>query len=64
VVAPGRRVVHQGLAGTTLAAEITSIEDRDGRSLVTVEVAGDAWPTGDHVFRLTTGDPIAEGLVL
>jgi len=64
VASTGQRIVHQGLAGTTLAAEISGIEDRDGRVLVTVEVTGDVWTTGEHTFTTRDGDPVAEGLVL
>jgi proline racemase len=64
VAATGQRIVHQGLAGTTLVAEISGIEDRDGRALVTVEVAGDVWMTGEHAFTTRDSDPLAEGLVL
>lgn len=60
----GQRIKHQGLAGTTLVAEISGIEERDGRALVTVEVAGDVWITGEHAFATRDGDPLAEGLVL
>jgi len=56
--------VHQGLAGTTLVAEISGIEERGGRALVTVEVGGDVWTTGEHAFTTRDGDPLAEGLVL
>src|SRR5262249_42148413 len=52
VVAAGQRIVHQGIAGTTLGAEISAIEERDGRALVTVEVSGDAWLTGEHKFLI------------
>jgi proline racemase len=64
VASTGQRIVHQGLAGTTLVAEISGIEERDGRALVTVEVAGDVWTTGEHAFTTHDGDPLAEGLVL
>jgi proline racemase len=64
IAAAGQRVVHQGLVGTTLLAEISGIDDRDGRALVTVEVRGDVWTTGEHTFTTRDGDPLAEGLVL
>jgi proline racemase len=64
VASTGQRIVHQGLAGTTLVAEISGIEERDGRGLVTVEVRGDVWTTGDHAFATRDDDPLAEGLVL
>lgn len=64
VAATGRRIVHQGLAGTTLVAEISGVDARDGRALVTVEVGGEVWITGEHAFAIRDGDPLAEGLVL
>jgi len=64
VASTGQRIVHQGLAGTTLVAEISGIEERDGGALVTVEVAGDVWITGEHAFTTRDGDPAAGGLVL
>jgi len=64
VASPWQRIVHQGLAGTTLVAEISGIEERDGRALVTVEVGGDVWTTGEHAFTTREGDPLSEGLVL
>jgi proline racemase len=64
VLAPGQRLVHQGLIGTTLGAEVSAIEDRDGRALVTVEVEGEAWPIGELQFAARNGDPLAEGVVL
>ncbi len=54
----GRRLVHQGLMGTTLRATVLSIGDADGRPTVDVEVAGEVWPTGDHVFRFDEADPL------
>ena len=64
VAATGQQIVHQGLAGTTLVAEIFGVEERDGRALVTVEVGGDVWTTGEHAFATRDGNPLAEGLVL
>lgn len=64
VAAMGQRIVHQGLAGTTLRGEILRADERDGRALVTVEVAADVWTTGEHTFTTRDGDPLAEGLVL
>jgi proline racemase len=57
----GRRLVHQGLRGTTLWATVVSMSDADGRSSVEVEVDGEAWPTGDHVFRFDETDPLLDG---
>ena len=64
VVTTGQQVVHQGLAASTLVAEISGIDEREGRAHVTVEVAGDVWMTGEHVFMTRDGDPLAQGLVL
>jgi len=57
----GRRFVHQGLLGTTLSATIRSMSETEGRSTVEVEVDGEAWPTGDHVFRFDETDPLLDG---
>ena len=54
----GRRLVHQGLVGTTLWATILSIAELGGRPTVEVEIGGESWPTGDHVFRLDEADPL------
>lgn len=54
----GRRLVHQGLLGTTLFATILSMGDTVGRHTVDVEIGGEAWPTGDHVFRFEEADPL------
>jgi proline racemase len=56
----GRRFVHQGLLGTTLWATIVSMSDADGRSSVEVEVDGEAWPIGDHLFRFDEADPLLD----
>jgi len=58
LLAPGRRVVHQGLMGTTLWATILSISDVEGRPTVDIEIGGESWPTGDHVFRFDEADPL------
>ena len=54
----GRRLVHQGLLGTTLFATILAMGDTDGRPTVDVEIGGEAWPTGDHLFRFEEADPL------
>jgi proline racemase len=58
LLAAGRRVVHQGLMGTTLWATILAITVVDGRPVVDVEIGGESWPTGDHVFRFDESDPL------
>ena len=58
LLAAGRRLVHQGLIGTTLWATILSIVDVEGRPTVDVEIGGESWPTGDHVFRFDEADPL------
>jgi proline racemase len=58
LLAPGRRLVHQGLIGTTLWATILSIVHIEGRPTVDVEIGGESWPTGDHVFRFDEADPL------
>ena len=58
LLAAGRRLVHQGLIGTTLWATILSIADVEGRPTVDVEIGGESWPTGDHVFRFDEADPL------
>jgi proline racemase len=60
---PGRRLVHQGLLGTTLWATIAAMFERDGRHLVEVEIDGEAWLTGEHVFRFDPMDPLVDGAV-
>jgi proline racemase len=57
----GRRLVHQGLLGTNLWATIVSMSDAESRPSVEVEVDGEAWPTGDHVFRFDETDPLLDG---
>jgi proline racemase len=64
VLALGQRFVHQGITGTTLGAEISAIEDRDGQAYVTVDVEGEAWPIGEHTFTTSAGDPLAAGVRL
>jgi proline racemase len=54
----GRRLVHQSLIGTTLWATILSLSDVEGRPTVDVEIGGESWPTGDHVFRFDEADPL------
>jgi proline racemase len=54
----GRRLVHQGLIATTLHATVLSIGDIDGLPTIDVEIGGEAWPTGDHVFRFDEADPL------
>jgi proline racemase len=62
MLVPGQRLVHQGIAGAALAAEISAIGDRDGTAYVTVDVEGAAWPIGRHEFSTSRGDPLAEGV--
>jgi proline racemase len=62
VLAQGQRLVHQGIAGATLAAEISALGDRGGANYVTVDVEGEAWPIGRHEFSTSRGDPLAEGV--
>jgi proline racemase len=58
---PGRRLVHQGLLGTSMEATVGGISERDGRQEVHVDVEADAWPTGDHTFVIDPADPLADG---
>ena len=44
--------------GTTLWATILSIAELEGRPTVEVEIGGESWPTGDHVFRFDEADPL------
>jgi proline racemase len=55
----GRRLVHQGVMGTTLWATILATTEMEGRPTVDVEIGGESWPTGDHVFRFDEADPLA-----
>ena len=54
----GRRVVHQGLRGTTLWATILAITVVARRPIVEIEIGGESWPTGDHVFHFDESDPL------
>jgi len=58
LLAPGGRLVHQGLMGTTLWATILSAAEVEGRPSAEVEIGGEAWPTGDHLFRFDEADPL------
>lgn len=58
LLSAGRRVVHQGLMGGTLWATVLSIAHLDGRPIVEIEVGGESWPTGDHIFRFDEADPL------
>jgi 4-hydroxyproline epimerase len=61
LLVPGGTMIHQGLAGTSLRAEVTEIGEQDGVAMVTVEVEGECWPTGDHTFTFHPDDPLIEG---
>jgi proline racemase len=63
MLGPGRPLVHQGLAGTSLSATILAVGEADGRPTVEVEVESDTWPTGEHTFRMDRADPLRDGIV-
>ena len=62
MLAAGRQLVHQGLAGTSLTAAIVAVGETHGKPSVEVEVESDTWPTGEHTFRLDEGDPLRDGI--
>ena len=62
MLAPGQRLVHQGLLGATLDATIVSQGDAEGRPLVEIEVEAETWPTGEHAFCFEPGDPLRDGI--
>lgn len=59
---PGDRpFTNEGLLGLTLEGRVVG-RSPDDPPILTVEVAGTAWPTGDHEFVFCAGDPATPGL--
>ena len=57
---PGGVLRHESIVGTVFEARVADTVP-DG---VVVEVAGSAFPTGEHRFTLDPDDPLGEGFVL
>jgi proline racemase/trans-L-3-hydroxyproline dehydratase len=55
------RLVHESLWGTRFAARIVERGDDGTRPTLEVEVEGEAWITGEHVFSLDPDDPLRAG---
>lgn len=55
------RLVHESLWGTRFAARIVGRGDDGTRPTLEVEVEGEAWITGEHVFSLDPDDPLRAG---
>lgn len=64
MAAPGRRIVHEGLLGTSFTAAVAGIASAAPPVGCEIEVEGRAYATGEHAFRLEDGDPLPDGVVL
>jgi proline racemase/trans-L-3-hydroxyproline dehydratase len=61
---PEGAFVHESLIGTTFSARIVSRAEVGGQPAIVPELAGEAWITGDHAFRIDPQDPLGSGFRL
>lgn len=62
LVTGDRRLVHESLWGTRFAARIAARRDDGDRTLLAIDVEGEAWITGEHTFVFDPHDPLRSGL--
>lgn len=55
--------VQESVVGTRFTGRVVSVDDRDGRTVVTPEVTGSAYVTGEHTFVRRPDDPV-DGFVI
>jgi proline racemase len=60
----GDVLVHDSIVGTQFVGSVVERTFAEGRPAVVPEVRGTAFPTGEHVFLLDSGDPLGTGFVL
>ena len=60
----GADLVHRSIVGSEFRARVVAETSVDGRPAVVTDVAGSAFRTGEHVFRLDPDDPLGEGFLL
>jgi len=63
-LAGGQVLVHDSVVGTRFLARVVAHAVDSGRTAVVVEVEGNAYRTGEHVFVLDRDDPVGTGFVL
>lgn len=64
MAAPGRRIVHEGLLGTSFTAAVVGLAGAGPSATCEIEVEGQAYATGEHVFTLDDRDPLPDGVAL
>ena len=57
-------LLHRSIVGSEFRARVVAETSVDGSPAVVTEVAGSAFRTGEHVFRLDPNDPLGEGFLL
>ncbi|MCQ8186755.1 proline racemase family protein [Streptomyces sp. RCU064] len=63
-LAPGARLVHDSVVGSTFVARVLGTVDAGGRPAVLPEVSGMGYRTGEHTFHVDPHDPLVPGFVL
>lgn len=61
LVAGGRAVTFEGIAGQTFAGDVVSRTAVGEHAAVVAEIEGTAWMTGEHTFFAADADPLARG---
>jgi proline racemase/trans-L-3-hydroxyproline dehydratase len=63
-VGDGDTLTHESIIGTVFAGRVVEHVMDSGRPAVITEIAGMAFPTGEHAFVLDERDPVGRGFVL
>jgi proline racemase len=62
MVAPGQRVVHEGLLGSSFTAAVVGHGTLATFATCEVEIEAAAYATGEHIFTLSEDDPLPDGI--
>ena len=57
-------LTHESIIGTVFEGRVVEHVVESGRPAVITEIAGMAFPTGEHAFVLDERDPVGRGFVL
>lgn len=64
VLAPGQRLVHDSIVGSSFTCQVLTETTTDGRAAVLPQITGTAFRTGSSVFTIDSRDPFVPGFVL
>jgi proline racemase len=64
LITPGQTLLHESIVGTAFRGRVVTVRREQGRDLVTTEVEGTAYRTGEGSFVLDARDRLGTGFTL